>query len=112
MAEARLLEGKKISEKIQAWLAEELVSFSKHTEKIPKMVAIRINEDQASELYLKTQRRAAEAVGVIHETISILGADEQKLLAEIYKANQDPSVHGAHGPCICESCFRESHPLP
>ena len=92
--EAKLLDGKRISEKLQKELAEEVRALKRKAKKPPKMVAIRINEDQASELYLKSQRRAAEAAGVEHETISILGADESSLSKTIQKANQDPSVHG------------------
>jgi len=92
--EATLLEGKKISEKYQGEIKEQFQALSKRANRKPKMVAIRTNEDQASELYLKSQRRAAELVGAEHETISVLGADQQKLLKTIQDANQDPSVHG------------------
>ena len=91
---AKLLEGKKISEKLQKKIAEGVSKLKQETKKTPKMVAIRINEDQASELYLKSQRRAAEAAGAEHETVSILGANEHELIRKIQQANQDPSIHG------------------
>lgn len=92
--EAQLLEGRKISEKLQQKIADEFSEFKQRTGKTPKMVAIRTNEDQASELYLKSQRRAAEAAGAIHETMSIFDATEAKLLRAIQTANEDPNIHG------------------
>ena len=92
--EAKLLEGKKIAEKLQKQIAEEIRELKRKTKQTPKMAAIRAHEDQASELYLKSQKRVAELVGVEHETISILGANETQLVNAIQKANRDPSVHG------------------
>lgn len=91
---AKLLEGKIIAEKLQKKITEEVRELRAQTKQTPKMVAIRINEDQASELYLKSQRKAAELAGMKHETITILGASEKQLIQAIEKANKDSSIHG------------------
>jgi len=91
---AKLLEGKIIAEKLQKKIADEVRELKEKTKQTPKMVAIRTNEDQASELYLKSQRRGAELAGMQHETITILGATEKELIAVIEKTNRNPAVHG------------------
>lgn len=92
--DAKLLEGKIIAERLQAKIAEEVRALRKQTGKTPKMVSIRVNEDQASELYLKTQRKHAELAGMQHATVSVLGANEKKLIETIQQANEDPAIHG------------------
>ncbi len=93
--EAKLLEGKKIAEKIKAELRLAVEAISKRTSVLPKLRAIQIGEDPASALYLKSQKTAAEAVGAIHELVTLKpSAAENELIEEIEKANRASGVHG------------------
>lgn len=93
--EAQLLEGKKIAEKIKLEIAQQLEAHKKKSGIVPVLRAIQVGEDPASELYLKSQKKAAESVGALHEvTLLSAGASENDLIGEIERANRDPLVHG------------------
>ncbi|PIQ85079.1 MAG: bifunctional 5,10-methylene-tetrahydrofolate dehydrogenase/5,10-methylene-tetrahydrofolate cyclohydrolase [Candidatus Omnitrophica bacterium CG11_big_fil_rev_8_21_14_0_20_45_26] len=94
MSEAKLLDGKAIAQKYQTKISQEFAMLYRGTNCKPKMVAIKVHDDQASELYLKSQKRSAEAAGVIHETVSVLNSSQNYLIQAIRKANQDSAVHG------------------
>lgn len=93
--EAQLLEGKKIAEKIKADLSHKIAACIQKTGFTPTLRAIQLGQDSSSELYLKSQRRVAEAVGAKHETTTVEGnTSEADLIGEIERANRDPQVHG------------------
>ncbi|OGW84894.1 MAG: hypothetical protein A3C35_06865 [Omnitrophica bacterium RIFCSPHIGHO2_02_FULL_46_11] len=93
--EAQLLEGKKVAEKLKVEVTREVERYSKKTGSAPTLRAIQLGEDPASELYLKSQKRAAESVGAKHEITSLAAsATEQDLIGEIERANRDPKVQG------------------
>lgn len=92
---AKLLEGKKVAEKLKLEISSEVEKYSKKTGLTPTLRAIQLGEDPASELYLKSQKRAAESVGIKHETTLLdASASEQDLIGEIERANRDSKVHG------------------
>ncbi len=93
--EAQLLEGKKIAEKLKTEILREVETLSKKLGLTPTLRAIQVGEDQASELYLKSQKRAAESCGIKHEVTTLpASAEEKDLIGEIERANRDPKVHG------------------
>src|SRR3989338_6625068 len=93
--EAKLLEGKKIAEKLRGEIQKQIEVYSQKLGTVPTLRAIQVGDDHASELYLKSQRRASESVGAKHETTSLgPNATEQDLIGEIERANRDPRVHG------------------
>lgn len=93
--EAQLLEGKKIAEKIKAEVVAEIGRLKKQFRILPTLRAIQVGHDQASELYLQSQKKAAEAIGATHEVTYLPeNATEQDLIGEIERANRDPKVHG------------------
>lgn len=95
MPEAQLLEGKKIAEKLRQEITQEVEAYKKKFGIVPTLRAIQVGEDPASELYLKSQKKAAESVGAVHEvTILSAQASEKDLIGEIERANRDPKVHG------------------
>jgi len=92
---AQLLEGKKIAEKIKSEIQHQVEVCSQKADVTPALQAIQVGEDASSELYLKSQKRVAEEVGVIHETTILpQTATEQDLIEEIKRFNQSPKVHG------------------
>ena len=110
--EAQLLEGKKVAEKLKIQVEREIKECSKKLGVSPTLRAIQVGEDSASELYLKSQRRVAESVGVKHETTTLaLTASEQDLIGEIERANRDPKVHGIIVQMPLPKSFRTDHVL-
>ena len=93
--DAQLLEGKKIAEKFKVRIQAELQACSKNLNSVPTVRAIQVGADPASELYLKSQRRASESVGAKHETTTLdASVSERDLIGEIERANRDSRVHG------------------
>lgn len=93
--EAQLLEGKKTAEKLKVQIQRDVEEYTKKLAAIPVLRAIQVGEDPASELYLKSQRRVAESVGIKHETTTLdSSTNEQDLIGEIERANRDSNVHG------------------
>ncbi|MBI4395031.1 MAG: bifunctional 5,10-methylenetetrahydrofolate dehydrogenase/5,10-methenyltetrahydrofolate cyclohydrolase [Candidatus Omnitrophica bacterium] len=93
--EAQLLEGKKIAEKMKVEIENRVEILSKKFRLIPTLRAIQVGEDHASELYLKSQKRAAESCEIQHEVTTLAAtAEEKDLIGEIERANRDPKVHG------------------
>ncbi len=93
--EAQLLEGKKIAEKLRLEITRRVEALSEPLNLVPTLRAIQVGEDHASELYLKSQKRAAESCGIKHEVTTLpAAAAEGDLIGEIERANRDPKVHG------------------
>jgi len=96
---ARILDGKALSEKIFARIAEEARALPVQ----PCLAVIIVGEDPASQIYVANKRKNCEQVG-FRSLEYALPADtgQAKLLALIEQLNGDPSVHGI----LCQS------PLP
>jgi len=92
---AELLEGKKIAEKLKAQLHGRVDELVRKTGIRPTLRAIQVGEDRASALYLRSQKSAADQVGVGHETILLdASGGEEELLGEIERSNRSARVHG------------------
>jgi len=87
----KLLEGKVIAGKIKEDLKKETAKLKQK----PKLVSIEVGENAASAVYIKSQRKTAENLGIEYE-LKTLPADitQQNLLEEIKKLNQDKSTSG------------------
>ncbi len=88
---ARLLDGKAIGARLRAGLAERVAAlpFS------PGLRVVRVGEDPASIVYVRSKDRAAKEAGYDSETI-LLPEDvaESALLDTIRRLNADPAVDG------------------
>jgi methylenetetrahydrofolate dehydrogenase (NADP+)/methenyltetrahydrofolate cyclohydrolase len=94
---AVLLDGKKLSQEIQAELTEEVADFIQNNGVSPTLAAILVGDDAASEVYVRNKRAACERVG-IESRLWRLSADvsQDELLALITKLNKakEEPVHG------------------
>ena len=88
---ARLLDGKAVGARLRAGLAERVAAlpFS------PGLRVVRVGEDPASIVYVRSKDRAAKEAGYDSETI-LLPEDvpESALLDTIRRLNADPAVDG------------------
>jgi methylenetetrahydrofolate dehydrogenase (NADP+)/methenyltetrahydrofolate cyclohydrolase len=92
-----LLDGKKLSQEIQAELTEEVADFIQNNGVLPTLAAILVGDDAASEVYVRNKRAACERVG-IESRLWRLSADVSQdellaLIAKLNKAKEEP-VHG------------------
>jgi len=100
MKEAKLLEGTHIAEKTLRKIEQEIKALSAPTiERTdyspPTIVAISVGNNKASEVYLNSQKKIADKVGIRH-IIKILkeNIEEDTFIQEIEVLNNDNSVHG------------------
>lgn len=91
----KLLEGKTIAAEIKEKLKKEIESLKQKTKAHPKLVAIQAGENAASEVYVRSQKKNAENLGIEY-VLKTLDANvkEGDVIREIEKLNQDKSVSG------------------
>jgi len=96
---AQILDGKAVSEKLFARIAEEAKALPVQ----PCLAVIIVGDDPASRIYVANKRKNCEQVGFCSLEYALPAATGQaKLLELIGELNRDPSVHGI----LCQS------PLP
>lgn len=88
---ARLLEGKPLAEKIKEEIRQQ-VSLLKQK---PVLVSIQAGENAGAEAYAKSQKKAAEALGIEYQFHKLSQVTTEDSLVEfIQKLNADKSVNG------------------
>ncbi|MCK4687908.1 MAG: bifunctional 5,10-methylenetetrahydrofolate dehydrogenase/5,10-methenyltetrahydrofolate cyclohydrolase [Candidatus Lokiarchaeota archaeon] len=95
MMENKILNGKNLADKLNLELKEEINKFVKKTGIKPKLAAILVGEDPASEVYVNIKRKKCAEAGI--ESILVKLDKEisnEELLNEIDKLNKDKTVHG------------------
>jgi methylenetetrahydrofolate dehydrogenase (NADP+)/methenyltetrahydrofolate cyclohydrolase len=90
---ATLLEGKSIAENVRASLLPKIESVGKVLGRAPKLAALQIGDDNSSSVYIKSQKRWAEALGIDYELRSVGdGASQRDAEEAIESMNIDPSI--------------------
>ncbi len=88
---ARIIDGKAVARQIEAEVRDELVRLTYK----PRLVAIRVGNDPASEIYVRNKARKAEELGLRGEQLVFPESRaESALLAEVQRLNQDTDVDG------------------
>jgi len=88
---AKLLEGKVLAEKIKEDLKKEISALNKSI----TLAAIQVGENPSSEIYLKSQKKNAENLGINYQLLKLdVTTKEEELLALIDKINRDSSING------------------
>lgn len=92
---AKILDGKQLAKELRQELAERVTDFFENNSITPKLAAVLVGEDPASEVYVRNKRLACEKAGIESE-LHRLDADtfEDDLLALVTRLNNDNSVHG------------------
>lgn len=92
---ATILDGKKLAATLRGEIAEEVASFVALTGTVPKLAAILVGENPASEVYVRNKQKACAEAGIASAMHRLSDtATEQELLKLILELNQDKSVHG------------------
>ncbi|MBU3911777.1 MAG: bifunctional 5,10-methylenetetrahydrofolate dehydrogenase/5,10-methenyltetrahydrofolate cyclohydrolase [Candidatus Omnitrophica bacterium] len=92
---AKLLDGKALAAKIKKGLLADVSSLRIRYKRSPKLVSVQVGEDPASEIYLKSQRKNAEALGIEYSLEKLDAKTSQSdLIKAIDKLNKDASVSG------------------
>lgn len=86
---AILLDGKMIAESIRAKIKLEVETLKAKHAKTPKLVAVQIGENASSAVYVKAQKKLADALGIEYELKTLSdtdsGAGARNLIEELNK---------------------------
>lgn len=92
---AEILDGKAIAKQIRDEIAVDVAEFIQNDGRVPKLAAVLVGEDPASQVYVRNKERACGKAGIESE-LHRLPADttQEQLLELIAKLNKDESVSG------------------
>ena len=92
---AQLIDGKRVSEEVQASVREHVEQLKAEGRRVPGLAVIQVGEDPASKVYVGNKRRACERTG-IHSVAHDLPSEttQEALLALIDQLNEDASIDG------------------
>lgn len=94
MGIAQIIDGKKIAAGFRSQLAEEVAALRKKNI-TPCLAVILVGENAASAVYVRTKKKACEAIGITSLAHQLDAATpEKKLLALLQQLNDNPAVHG------------------
>lgn len=92
---ARLIDGKSIAVRFREKLAIEVTEFRHATEVMPKLVAVLVGDDPASQVYVRNKEQACQKAGMASEVRRLPATTTQsELLDLISQLNADSTVHG------------------
>jgi len=92
---ARLIDGKAIAASIRERLSVEVAAFRQSTNQIPKLAAILVGENPASQVYVRNKEQACVKAGLASDVHRLASSTTQEELLElIARLNADASVHG------------------
>ncbi|MFX1316898.1 MAG: bifunctional 5,10-methylenetetrahydrofolate dehydrogenase/5,10-methenyltetrahydrofolate cyclohydrolase [Promethearchaeota archaeon] len=109
--ESKILNGRNLADKLNFELKEKIKKIFKKTGIKPRLAAILVGEEPASEIYVNMKRKKCAQVGIESILIKLeKDISEDKLLKEIDKLNNDNTVHGILLQIPLPEKFREITP--
>lgn len=91
---AKILDGKKIAFEIKEELKDEILRLKKKGI-IPGLAVVLVGNDQASQVYVNSKKKACEEIGIYSQILKMSENADQKELQEIIKRlNSDEKIHG------------------
>ena len=92
---ARLIDGKAIAASIRERLKQDVAEFHNSTSVTPKLAAILVGEDPASQVYVRNKEQACAKAGIASDVYRLPGTITQSELLEfVNRLNADVTVHG------------------
>lgn len=92
---AKLIDGKAVAASIREHLATEVAAFRTLTGIVPKLAAVLVGEDPASQVYVRNKEQACAKVGMASDVHRLPATTTQaELLILVQQLNSDPAVHG------------------
>lgn len=92
---AIIMSGRKLADKLQEGLREEVAIWQNEGKRVPKLVVILIGDDEGSKVYVRNKEAAAKKIGC-HSLIERLPVEttEEDLLTKVKEYNDDEEVDG------------------
>ena len=92
---AILLDGKKVAQEIKNSIKDEVRTLQEKYKRRPVLACVAVGENPAASVYVKSQSKIAEELGVDYRLVSLPSETlEEDLISEILKLNADTQVHG------------------
>ena len=92
---AQIIDGKTISKKIQAEIGKAAGEFFDQTGVKPKLAAVLVGEDPASQVYVRNKERACARANIESELFRLPASSTTAQVIDLVKQlNGDPQVHG------------------
>ncbi|KAL1123537.1 hypothetical protein AAG570_002614 [Ranatra chinensis] len=92
---SQVIDGKKLAEDVLSQLKTDIEKYVAQTKLTPKLTAVLVGKNAASESYVKIKMKAAKKVGIATETVRCPeSVSEDDLLKIIHELNANPKVNG------------------
>ncbi len=92
---AVLLDGKKVAQELKERIKSDVAQLKDRAGKAPVLACLSVGQNAASSVYIKSQGKVAEELGVEYRLGTLKeGISQEDLVAEICNLNTDPGVHG------------------
>src|SRR5688572_16603215 len=92
---ARILDGKKLAEKVRADLKDAVSAFVKEHGRAPGLEVVLVGEDPASQVYTRNKEKASNEVGMRGKLHTLpVSTTEDELLRLLDRLNNDDTVDG------------------
>jgi methylenetetrahydrofolate dehydrogenase (NADP+)/methenyltetrahydrofolate cyclohydrolase len=92
---AQIISGKEIAREMKSELAALVAEFIMNNGAVPRLAAVLVGDDPASDVYVRNKRKACDVVGMESELHRLPAETTQEgLLSLVAKLNRDNAVHG------------------
>jgi len=92
---AKIIDGKSLAANFKEDIEREVRELKERHKVIPLLTAIQVGENPASAVYVKSQRKSCEEVGIDYQLQELPEAtSEEELLKFVEKLNRDDKVNG------------------
>lgn len=92
---ARIIDGKLIAQQSREALALQVAEFTGATGVTPRLAAVLVGDDPASQVYVSSKQKACASVGMASDLFRLPATTTQAELLELVdRLNHDPSIHG------------------
>ncbi|MFC2155611.1 bifunctional 5,10-methylenetetrahydrofolate dehydrogenase/5,10-methenyltetrahydrofolate cyclohydrolase [Acidobacteriota bacterium] len=89
------LDGREVSARIQEKIKKEIEDLKRETGKVPGLTVVRVGEDPASKIYVRTKDKMAARLGVHSQLVEFAeDVSREKLMRTIGELNEDDNVDG------------------
>lgn len=90
-----LIDGKALSQKMQAELGRKVERLKEQHDIIPGLAVILVGDNPASQVYVRNKERSALEAGFKSETLRLSESiSQEELIDIIHQYNEDKSIHG------------------
>lgn len=92
---AKLLDGKALAANLKGVIKNQILELKSRHNTVPKLVSVQVGENPASEVYLKSQKKNAENLGIEYYLEKLEEKSPQEQLIKVIEGlNKDKKIHG------------------